>query len=527
MSVAEQSPLSVAGQELSALADNLPNPAWIAYADGYIFWYNRKWYDYTGTEPEDMAGWGWQAVHDPDELPRVSAIWTEAIASGSTVELTFPLRGADGIFRPFLTRVVPIRDAAGAVVRWFGTNVDISAQIAAEERIRQAEEDWRNLFDEIQEGFVVLEVEFDEDGRAVDAVIVKTNKQFENLTGVPLANAVGSSLTTLAGDAAPMLVEVFARVATTGASETIEAEVPTMNRVFEIRAYRHADHQVAAVYLDITARRAAEAEARQAQENLLRVSRLSAMGAMASTLAHELNQPIGAAANFVGAAREHLKRSETVDRALIDGLLAQGGESCLRAGRIIHHMREFTAHGQVASRAEDIAALIRRVVDDFRFHPAARGIDFALNIDRHLPLVACDHVQIEQVLLNLLTNSAQAMSATEAEARSIAIDARAAGKTVVLRVEDSGPGFGDREAERLFEPFWSTKDVSLGLGLPLCRTIVEAHGGTIAGEPGAAELGKSGGACFIVTLPIEGQASSPGAGVPPLPTRVDRARPLR
>ena len=397
MSVAEQSPLSVAGQELSALADNLPNPAWIAYADGYIFWYNRKWYDYTGTEAEDMAGWGWQAVHDPDELPRVSAIWTEAIASGSTVELTFPLRGADGIFRPFLTRVVPIRDAAGAVVRWFGTNVDISAQIAAEERIRQAEEDWRNLFDEMQEGFVVLEVEFDETGRAVDAVIVKTNKQFENLTGVPLANAVGSSLTTLTGDAAPMLVEVFARVATTGASETIEAEVPTMNRVFEIRAYRHAEHQVAAVYLDITARRAAEAEARQAQENLLRVSRLSAMGAMASTLAHELNQPIGAAANFVGAAREHLKRSETVDRALIDGLLAQGGESCLRAGRIIHHMREFTAHGQVASKAEDIAALIKRVIDDFRSTTAeARGIDFALNIDRHLPLVACDRVQIEQ-----------------------------------------------------------------------------------------------------------------------------------
>ena len=520
MSVAEQSPLSVAGQELSALADNLPNPAWIAYADGYIFWYNRKWYDYTGTEPEDMAGWGWQAVHDPDELPRVSAVWAESIASGKMLDLTFPLRGADGIFRPFLTRVVPIRDASGAVVRWFGTNVDISAQIAAEERIRQAEEDWRNLFDEMQEGFVVLEVEFDKDGRAVDATIVKTNKQYGRLTGMPTASSVGSKASELTGLAAPVLIETFARVIATGQSETFEIEVDTMERVFEIRAYRHADRQVAAVYLDISARRAAEAEARQAQENLLRVSRLSAMGAMASTLAHELNQPIGAAANFVGAAREHLKRSETVDRALIDGLLAQGGESCLRAGRIIHHMREFTAHGQVASRAEDIAVLIKRVVDDFRATALARGIDFALNIDRHLPLVACDHVQIEQVLLNLLTNSAQAMSATET--RAITIDARAAGKTVVLRFEDSGPGFGDREAERLFEPFWSTKDVSLGLGLPLCRTIVEAHGGTIAGE-----AGKSGGACFIVTLPIEGQGLSPGAGVPPLPTRVDRARPLR
>ena len=69
MTMPEQSPLSVAGQELSALADNLPNPAWIAYADGYIFWYNRKWYDYTGTEPEEMAGWGWTSVHDPGELP--------------------------------------------------------------------------------------------------------------------------------------------------------------------------------------------------------------------------------------------------------------------------------------------------------------------------------------------------------------------------------------------------------------------------------------------------------------------------
>jgi PAS domain S-box-containing protein len=111
-----------------ALADYLPHLAWIASADGWIFWYNQRWYHYTGTTPEEMQGWGWQSVHDPAVLPSVLERWNAAIATGDPFEMVFPLKGADGVLRPFLTRVQPLRDGQGRVTRWFGTNTDISEQ---------------------------------------------------------------------------------------------------------------------------------------------------------------------------------------------------------------------------------------------------------------------------------------------------------------------------------------------------------------------------------------------------------------
>ncbi len=123
--MAEQT-LRLRGEEFYALADNIPALCWMAYADGHIFWYNRRWYEYTGASPESQEGWGWESVHDPELLPGIVERWRRSIATGELFEMTFPLRGADGAFRPFLTRVVPIRDEQGATVRWFGTNVDIS-----------------------------------------------------------------------------------------------------------------------------------------------------------------------------------------------------------------------------------------------------------------------------------------------------------------------------------------------------------------------------------------------------------------
>ena len=118
-----------------ALAENLPQLAWIADADGSIFWYNRRWYEYTGTTAADMVGWGWQAVHDPEVLPAVLVRWKDSLASGQPFDMVFPLKGADGSFRPFLTRVQPIRDASGRVARWFGTNTDIGSQQAATQEL--------------------------------------------------------------------------------------------------------------------------------------------------------------------------------------------------------------------------------------------------------------------------------------------------------------------------------------------------------------------------------------------------------
>lgn len=127
-------------EELRALANSIPQLAWMAHPDGHIFWYNRRWFEYTGTTLPEMEGWGWKKVHDPEILPKVVERWSEAVRTGTPFEMEFPLRGADGTFRWYLTQVIPVHDAGGRVVRWFGTNTDIDevrrARLALREESR-------------------------------------------------------------------------------------------------------------------------------------------------------------------------------------------------------------------------------------------------------------------------------------------------------------------------------------------------------------------------------------------------------
>ena len=125
-------------RQLHTLADAVPQLVWMAESDGHIFWYNQRWYDYTGTTPAEMEGWGWQSVHDPDMLPKVVTRWRASLESGSPFEMEFPLKRSDGVFRWFLTRVNPLPDSQGRIVRWFGTNTDIDDQRRTAEELREA-----------------------------------------------------------------------------------------------------------------------------------------------------------------------------------------------------------------------------------------------------------------------------------------------------------------------------------------------------------------------------------------------------
>ena len=133
------SALQQSEQQFRTLADSIPQLAWMGDAEGNLFWYNHRWYDFTGTTPEQMMGWGWQSVHDPEALPGVIEKWKSSIASGKSFEMIFPLRGADGAYRQFLTLAMPVRDECGRVVRWFGSNTDITEQRRSEEALRQTE----------------------------------------------------------------------------------------------------------------------------------------------------------------------------------------------------------------------------------------------------------------------------------------------------------------------------------------------------------------------------------------------------
>ena len=164
-------------EKLRLLADTIPQLAWMARPDGHIFWYNRRWYEYTGTTPAQVEGWGWQSVHQPASLPRVLERWKASLASGEPFDMVFPLKGADAQFRSFLTRVNPLRNAEGRILYWFGTNTDISEIKQMEAALGASEQRFRGLMEQAPFSIQV----FAPDGRTL-----RVNRAWEELWGVTL-----------------------------------------------------------------------------------------------------------------------------------------------------------------------------------------------------------------------------------------------------------------------------------------------------------------------------------------------------
>jgi two-component system, LuxR family, sensor kinase FixL len=264
--------------------------------------------------------------------------------------------------------------------------------------------------------------------------------------------------------------------------------------------------------------RASEARLRELQAELLHVSRLSAAGEMAAALAHELNQPLTAAASAVQAARRTLASASPEG---LDGQLPEvreamdlAAEQALRGGQIVRRLRDFVARGEADPRLESLPKLAEEAAALALVGAKERGAAVALRLEPGLPPVLADRIQVQQVLFNLMRNALEAMGDGEAPAgggggaprrrRELVVSAAPAGPdTVEIAVADTGPGLAPEVAGRLFEPFVSTKPAGMGVGLSICRTIVEAHGGRLWAEPNP-----GGGAVFRFTLPA---APSPGA----------------
>lgn len=173
-------------QSFRAMADNIPNLAWMAYADGGIYWYNNKWYEFTGTTPEQMVGWGWQSVHDPVELPLVLERWKESIATGHPFEMVFPIKGADGYYSQFLTRVLPVKDKEGKIIQWFGTNTDITPQKKIEEALKKSEQRFRETVKQAPVGITIL--------RGRDFMVEMANDAYMQLIDMKKSEFVGKPL---------------------------------------------------------------------------------------------------------------------------------------------------------------------------------------------------------------------------------------------------------------------------------------------------------------------------------------------
>ncbi len=233
---------------------------------------------------------------------------------------------------------------------------------------------------------------------------------------------------------------------------------------------------------DLTEQQRAEFRLKELQSELIHVSRLSAMGTMASTLAHEINQPLTAIANYMEAAGDLLDDPGPGARALLREALDESGREALRAGTIVRRLREFVSRGEVEKRVEDLSTLIDDASRLALIGARERGVRTFFELDPAATAVLVDRVQIQQVLVNLLRNAVEALADQPIRDLTIAT-AREGGGMIRISVTDTGPGIAPEVAPQLFEAFASTKESGMGLGLSICRTIVEAHGGRIWTEP--------------------------------------------
>jgi two-component system, LuxR family, sensor kinase FixL len=239
---------------------------------------------------------------------------------------------------------------------------------------------------------------------------------------------------------------------------------------------------------DLTETQESEARLKQLQSEVVHISRLSAMGEMASALAHELNQPLSAIANYLAGARRLLERTADSDRRAIDAV-DKANDQALRAGDIIRRLRDFLARGEGERSVESLAKLVHEACELALVGAKESDVDVRYNLDPHLDRVVVDRVQVQQVIVNLVRNALEAMH--NQPRRSLAVATHVDGDMAVVSVSDTGHGLDEAAVERLFQPFVTTKAKGMGVGLSISRTIVEAHGGRIWTEPNP-----GGGAIF-------------------------------
>jgi PAS domain S-box-containing protein len=475
-------------RRFQTLADAIPQLTWMAHADGFIYWYNRRWYEYTGTTPAQMEGWGWQSVHDPNVLPQVMEKWQAAIAAGEPFEMTFPLRGADGVFRLFLTRAIPLIDPDGRVVQWFGTNTDVTD-------LQQAAQN-KALLAAIVESSDAAIFSIDLTGS-----ILIWNAGAQRLFGYDSSEIVGRPLQILVPpDRAAAEQEFIDRLRRGQAIQQVET-------VHVTKDGRHLDVSVIAspliddqgrvygaskIVRDITERKRAQEALARTSEDLARSNK--DLEQFAYVASHDLQEPLRMVTGYLQLLDRRYK--DKLDQDAID-FINFAVDGATRMSRLITDLLDFSRINSRGRPPEPVAldAVLRHAQENLAF--AIREANAEIIADP-LPVVRGDATQLVQLFQNLLGNALK-FRAPERPQR-ICIRAEKEADSWRLSVADQGIGIDPQYADKIFLIFQRLHSRAeypgTGIGLALCKKIVERHGGRIWVE---GRLGE--GTTFFFTLP--------------------------
>ncbi len=389
-------------------------------------------------------------------------------------------------------------DGGGAVVAYSLLIRSLSEHGGVEDALRAREAHLRSILETVPDAMIVI----DEQAR-IRSFSTTAVRQF----GYAPEEVVGSNVSLLMPE--PYRTQhdgYMARYLTTGERRIIGigrvvvgqrkdgSTFPMELAVGEMRS--GGERYFTGFIRDLTERQRTEARLQELQSELVHMSRFTALGEMASTLAHEINQPLTAIASYLKGCRRILGRMEGAEVPMLADAVNQAAEQALRAGQVIRHLRDFVARGEGERHIEGLPKLIEEASALALVGAKEKSVRVRFDLDPDAPLVLADRIQVQQVLLNLMRNAIEAMHERPRRDLVIATRALAAEGLVEVSVADTGTGLAPEVAARLFQPFVTTKPNGMGVGLSICRTIVEAHGGRIRVEPGPA-----GGTIFRFTLP--------------------------
>ena len=502
--------LAIAEERYRALVRATSSLVWTTAADGQIV-DMPEWRAYTGQPIEQIKGWGWLNSLHPDDRERTAVVWQQAVDTRSYYETDYRIRRSDGVYVWHRARGVPILEADGSIREWVGLCLDIHLRKQAEEKRIEAETALRHLNEVLEK-----RVESEARERARIWNVSQDMLVVSNLEGTLLSvnpawtTTLGWSETDLVGNTFAWLVHPDDR--NKSRAELARLAEGNRARQFEDRL-RHKDGsfrwlswtavpdrgRIYAVARDVTAIKAAEEELRSSRQELQRVGRQLTMGAITASIAHEIKQPLTAIVVNAEAALRWLSNeppnrdeaAATLERIVMDGQ---------RAGQVIETVRALFKKDSEEKARLDVNNVVRQVFDLLRSELQKNEVVVEYELSPELPRVLGDEVQLQQVILNLVMNAIDAMSLVTDRPRSLRVSsARHDPAGLIVTLEDSGTGIDPEHIDRIFEPFFTTKSHGMGLGLSICRSIVEAHRGQLM-----ASLACPHGTAFQVILPADG-----------------------
>jgi PAS domain S-box-containing protein len=490
-------------ERFRTLADNMSQFAWMTDASGWIFWYNQRWFDYTGTTLEEMQGWGWQKVHHPAELERVVEHFRYSIEAGESWEDTFPLRGKDGKYRWFLSRAIPIRDRQGKIVRWFGTNTDIDKLRQTEIELRESEERYRSLAELIPQ----LVWTAGEDGKILDV-----NQRWSDFTGLTIEQIERSGWQeVIHPEDVPTLSQHWGAALHSGIYYQAEGRmrradgaylwhlhqaIPQKNERGEIvKWFGTATDIEVQKQLEIERDRVLELE-QSARAEAERANRIK--DEFLAILSHELRSPLNPILGWV----QLLQHKQIEPTRMAQGLAIIEKNVRLQT-QLIDDLLDVAKilRGKLSLNVipVNLVSIINSALETISTAATAKSILLNSSLS-DIGQVSADPTRLQQIIWNLLSNAIKFTP----EGGRVEISLEKIDNLARVTVSDTGKGINPDFLPHLFE-YFRQEDSSitrryggLGLGLAIVRYLIEAHGGTIA----VSSPGKDLGATFTLQLPL-------------------------